>query len=275
VENSVGSSSTSPSKAPPEVKARVWRAFSRSVADLHYANVLRKDIDDVSRSVYNPDTDAITFGHGSAAEDKVGRPATVNELAHNLVALMLFVFGHKTNGNPVDIWGVFESVYLKSMDERGPQVVESLRETRTQLQEASALNKRALALANISNLDEARVVFEQVIHIRQVNGDCDGYCGALCNLALVCADAGDFEEAHAAVDKASRSAREHARHKTWSLALFQKGFLFKRQSNRADAVKYATLAIHIWSKTGQPIPEQFVASAKSLLGESNEMETVD
>ena len=257
------------------MKSRVWRAFSRSVADLHCDNVLRKDIDDVSRTVYNPDTNAITFGHGSAAEEKVGSPATINELAHNLVPLMLFVFGHKTNGHPIDIWGVFESVYLDSMDERGPHVVESLRETRTQLREASALNKKALALANISNLDEAKVVFEQVIHIRQVNGDYDGYCGALCNLALVCADAGDFEDAHAAVCKAIRSAREHARHKAWSLALFQRGFLFKRQGNQANAVKYANLAIHIWGKTGQPIPEQFVASAKSLQGDGIDMEAAD
>ena len=137
------------------------------------------------------------------------------------------------------------------------------------------MNKKALALTYISKLDEARVIFEQVTHIRQANGDYEGYCGALFNLAFVCADAGDFENAHAAVDTAIRSAREHARHKAWSLALFQKGFLFKRQGNQANAVKYANLAIHIWSKTGQPIPEQFVALSKSLQGESNEMEPAD
>lgn len=200
MENPDLSCATSSSKASPEVKLGEWRTSSRSAADLRRSDVLRKNIDDVSWSVYDRDSDSIAFGQGPAAGEKMGHPATVNGLTHNLVPLMQFVFGNKATGTPVDTWGVFESVCLESVDERGPQVVESLREGRNKLQEASGLNRRALALAYVGKLDGARVILEQVLHIREANGDYEGICGSLCNLALVCADAGGFVDAHAAVD---------------------------------------------------------------------------
>jgi len=112
--------------------------------------------------------------------------------------------------------------------------------------------------------------FDQALAMREKNGDFEGVCGTLCNLALAHADANDFESAHAAVDNAIRTGREHGRAKGWSLALFQKAFLYKREGKQAVARKYSDLAIHTWRKTGQPIPEQFISLTESFHSENGE-----
>lgn len=246
---------------------KVWQAFSQSIARLHRANILRNDIDNVNQAVYDAGNDAITFAQNAAHETRLTQRATADELALNLVPLMQFTLGNKHAADPGGVWAAFETVYLAAMDERGPQVIARLREIRERLQEASALNMKALGLGYIGKMEESQAIFEQVLVLRRENGDYEGYCGTLCNLALLRAEVGDLDNAQVAVDQAIQIAREQGRRKAWSLALFQKGLLYKRQGNQGQARKYADLALHTWQRTGQPLPEQFLAMSESLQGQ--------
>jgi tetratricopeptide (TPR) repeat protein len=226
--------------------------------------VLRKDVDDVNQAVYDEGTDTVRFRRAPTPDEALEPRAVPVELAHNLIPLMQFVFSSRADGEPDAVWAEFERIYLSTMDDRGSQVIEILRECRNRLREASDLNTRALGLAYSGELDAAQAEFEEVLRIRQETGDLEGYCGTLLNLALTRADAGDLEGAHAAVDRAIKTAREHGRRRAWSLALFQKGLLLKRQGDRSGAVKYGDLALFTWNRSGLPVPEQFVALLDAL-----------
>ena len=271
-----GTNTSSPmSETTPsgEMKMKVWQAFSQAVASLHRDNVLRDDIDAVNLAVYDSEHETITFAQSSSHVKRLNCRASADELALNLAPLMQLILSNKATQDPTGVWETFEAIYLGAMDERGPRVIARLREIRDRLQEASELNMKALALGYIGKTDESRSLFKQVLDTRRENGDYEGYCGALCNLALVRADAGDLDDAHSAVDEAIRVAREQGRRKAWSLALFQKGLLYKRQGDQSLARKYADLAMHTWQRTGQPVPEQFVAMAESLRGRDSGTET--
>jgi len=245
---------------------KVWQAFSQAVAGLHRSDSLRNDIDNVNQAVYDAENESIKFAQDDSHETRLTRHATADELARNLVPLMQFTLSNKAAPDPAGVWEAFETIYIAAMDERGPQVIARLREIRGRLQEASELNMKALGLGYVGKAAEAQAAFEQVLAIRRESGDFEGYCGALCNVALIRAEAGDFDKAHAAVDEAIRIAREQGRRRAWSLALFQKALLCRRQGNPGQAQKYADLALHTWQRTGQPVPEQFAALADSLRG---------
>lgn len=246
------------------MKLKVWQAFGTAVANLHRKDVLRNDIDNVNQAVYDGDAGEVRFGQGSGDGKTLTRPATVEELSRNLVPLMQFVFSNKAAGDPEAVWDEFRTIYLATMDKRGPQVMGELRKLRAQLREAANLNMEALAQAYAGKLDDAKANFKLVLQMRLDAGDYEGYCGTLLNLALAEADAGDFESAHAAVDLAVQTAREHGRQRAWTLSLFQKGFLLKRQGNQAGALKYGDLALYVWNRSGLPVPEQFIALSDSL-----------
>ena len=255
---------STPDSASPEMKLKVWRAFSRAVAALHRDNVLRPDVDDVNRVAYDPATDRAAFRRGPSLDERLAYRAAPEDLARNLTPLMQLVSANRGVGDPAGMWADFETSYLEAMDERGPEVMERLRDIRRKLHEAAELNVKALALGHVGKTDEARQTFEAVLRLREETGDDEGYCGALCNLALLEADAGDMARAHDAADRAIRAARERGRRRAWSLALFQKGFLLKREGNPAGAAHYAGLAVHTWQRTGLPMPEQFAAMAAAL-----------
>jgi tetratricopeptide (TPR) repeat protein len=249
------------------MKLKAWRAFSRAVAALHRANVLRLDLDDMGHVVYDPATDQVEFGRRPSMDESLTYRAAPDELARNLTPLMQLVFAHRGGADPAAVWAEFEATYLAAMDDRGPQVMAHLRDFRQRLHQAAEMNVKALAQGHIGKADEARQTFEALIREREAIGDYEGYCGALCNLALLCADAGDLTSAHAAVARAIRVAREHGRRRAWSLALFQKGFLLKREGDLTAAARYADLAMHVWQRTGQPAPQQFIEMAATLKGD--------
>lgn len=257
-------SEQNPLRSSPELRSRVWQAYSRAVADLHRRNILRADLDDVNSLIYNPTTAKVVFQ--SAAENVVTRrqQATPEELAHNLVPLMQFVLTNKKLENAEGTWEAFEQVYKGAMDERGVEVVALLRRARTELQEAARLNIQALGLAYLGKLEQAVEAFRRAARIRESLSDYDGCCRVLCNLALVYADRRDMAQAHATVDRAVEKAREHGRLRAWSLALLQKSLLLNRQYDRAGASQVADEALAVWEKTGWPVPDQFAALRQSL-----------
>jgi len=267
----LGQADSDTTYSSPEVKLRVWRVFSRAVAGLHAQNTLRDDIDDVHRAIYNPTAETISFRPVLVRRSLGTTPTTARQLAYNLVPLMQFVFTNRGSDQAVGIWRVFEEVYVEAMDERGPEVISTLRAVRRDLQQASQLNMEALGLAYVGKLDEAKAIFQQVLRIRGENGDHEGYCRTLCNLALMCADMGEFGEAQAILDEAIQRAREYVRIKAWALVLFQKGLLSDRQGNRAGALQCTAMAIRTWEQTGLPLPEQFATAYESLGGGLNDV----
>lgn len=252
----------------PDTKLKVWRAFSRAVARLHRANVLRPDIDDVDHIVYDPTTDQVEFSRRASMDETLTYRAAPEELARNLTPLIQLVFAHRRGADPAAVWAEFEATYLAEMDDRGPHVMVHLRDFQRRLHEAAEMNVKALAQAHIGKTDEARQTFEALIREREAIGDYEGYCGALCNLALLCADVGDLSGAHAAIDRAIRIAREQGRRRAWALALFQKGFLLKREGDQAASARYADRAMYVWQQTGQATPAQFVEMAAALKGDN-------
>ena len=246
------------------MKLKVWQAFSRAVASLHQSGILRTDLDDVNRAIYDPVADMVNFSRRSQAAATRRHPATVDDLARNLVPLMQFVVGSKKDEGGSDIWQVFEESYTEAMDQRGPQVIARLRVLRGELRRASELNMKALGLAHLGKLEEARAAFQESIRVREESGDDEGACRTLCNLALLSADARDFDTAFTDVDRAVATAREHGRTTGLCLALFQKGLLLNRQGKRDAALQQVDLAIRTWEGTGQPLPAQFVSLSNML-----------
>jgi tetratricopeptide (TPR) repeat protein len=262
----LGQVASDTSYSSPDIKLKVWRAFSQAVAELHAQNTFRDDLDDVRRAIYDPTTETVSFRPILARRSPGTTPVTARQLAYNLVPLMQFVFANRASDQALGIWHVFEEVYTDAMDERGPEVISILRAVRRDLLQASQLNMKALGLAYVGKLDEAKVIFQQLLRLRDENGDHEGYCRALCNLALMYADIGEFGEAQAILDEAIHRASEHVRLKGWALALLQKGLLFDRQGNVADALQYTAMAICTWQQTGLPLPEQFATAYESLGG---------
>jgi tetratricopeptide (TPR) repeat protein len=248
----------------PEMKQRVWQAFSRAVADLHRRNILRSDIDDVSRVAYDPATDVASFPVNPFGDVPLDRPATATELAQNLVPLVQFIQTSKTEQHSSGVWDLFAGVYLQIMDERGPEVLRVLADMQTELRQASELNMKALSLAYLGQTTDAIAAFQDCLKMRAAAGDHEGYCRTLCNLALVYAEAGDLPKAFQTVEAAISWGRLHRRVKGTCLALFQKGLLLNRQGDREGGLSLVEQAMHAWERTGLPVPSQFTALAQSM-----------
>jgi tetratricopeptide (TPR) repeat protein len=246
------------------MKLKVWRAFGRAVADLHRRNILRSDIDDVNRVAYDPASDEASFPANPFGDVPLSRPAAPRELAQNLLPLMQFTQASKVERQSIGVWDLFIEVYLKSMDERGPEVVRALADLQSDLHQASELNMKALSLAYLGKTTEAIAAFQECLKLRATAGDHEGYCRTLCNLALVHAEANDFPKAFQMVEAAISWGRLHRRVKGTCLALFQKGLLLNRQGKRDEALRWVDQAIQTWERTGQPIPTQFTALADAL-----------
>jgi tetratricopeptide (TPR) repeat protein len=255
---------TPSSEHSPEIKQRVWQAFSRAVADLHRRNILRSDIDDVNRVIYDPATDEAHFPGNPFGDVPLDRPATAAELAQNLVPLVQFIQASKVEQRSSGVWDLFAEVYLQAMDERGPEVLRVLVDMQAELRQAAEVNMQALSLAYLGQTTDAIAAFQNCLKMRAAAGDHEGYCRTLCNLALVYAEAGDAPKAFQTVDAAISWGRLHRRVKGTSLALFQKGLLLNRQGDYQSGLSFVEQAILAWERTGQPIPSQFTALAQSM-----------
>jgi tetratricopeptide (TPR) repeat protein len=266
----MGVPDTTASAHSSEMKTKVWRAFGRAVANLHRRNILRPDIDDVNRVAYDPASDEASFPANLFGNLPLNRPATLIELAQNLLPLLQFVQASRVDQQPSGVWDLFVQVYLHSMDERGPEVMRALADLQSDLREASELNMKALSLGYLGKTADAIAAFQECLKLRAAAGDHEGYCRTLCNLALVHAEVNDFPKAFETVEAAISWGRLHRRTKGTCLALFQKGLLLNRQGKRDEALSFVDQAIHTWERTGQPVPSQFAALERSLRSATGE-----